>query len=381
MRARVSESFSSVPSTDWNALLGDSNPFLRHEFLVSLEESGCATARTGWAPCPILCETDNGELIGALPLYLKNHSQGEFVFDFAWASAYHQAGLQYYPKLVAAVPFTPATGPRLLVAADADEQAVRSLLIQTARQLAAANDASSLHILFPSKQEADELEKEQLMLRRDCQFHWNNNDYSSFDDFLATFTSSKRKKTRRERRRMEEHNIRFEILHGNELTGAHWDQIIPLYSATFMRRGRPPYLSREFFELIAARMPQSLVVVVGYQAGEMVASSICFRSDDTLYGRYWGANRFIDSLHFETCYYQGIDYCIKNGLQSFEPGTQGEHKIARGFVPTLTWSAHWLSEPRFASAVDDYLQREGAHIDDYVDVVWDHVPYRNENDG
>ncbi len=380
MRTRVSESFGSIPSADWNSLLNDSNPFLRHEFLSSLEDSGCASPETGWAPCPVLCEDEAGRLVGALPLYLKNNSHGEFVFDFAWASAYQQAGMQYYPKLVAAVPFTPATGPRMLIADSAARETIQPLLIDTARQLARANNASSLHILFPPEEEKDALASQNLMLRRDCQFHWQNNNYLDFEDFLGTFTSSKRKKTRRERRRMSENNIRFEILSGAELTADHWDQIMPLYSTTFLRRGRPPYLTREFFELITERMPDSMVVVMAYQEDEMVASSICFRSDTTLYGRYWGANRFIDSLHFETCYYQGIDYCIEHGLQTFEPGTQGEHKIARGFIPTQTWSAHWLSEPRFAAAVDDFLQREGNHIDEYMDVVRDHIPYRSQSD-
>ena len=368
MRTRVSESYESIAADDWNALLTDSNPFLRHEFLAGLETSGCAVAETGWAPCPLLCESDDGTLLGAMPLYLKNHSQGEFVFDFAWASAYHQAGLQYYPKLVAAVPFTPATGPRILISPAApDENAVRQQLVASARGLARANQASSLHILFTDKEETESLEQEQLMSRRDCQFHWQNNDYENFDEFLATFTSSKRKKTRRERRRIVESNIRFAILSGAEMTAELWDQVMPLYRTTFIRRGREPYINREFFAHICTVMPASIVVFIAYQDDQPVACSICFRSDDTLYGRYWGANRFIDSLHFETCYYQGIDYCIERGpAKIYEPGTQGEHKIARGFVPTLKpGRLHWLSHPQFsAAAVDDYLQREAVHIDE-----------------
>ena len=380
MRTRVSESIRTILPDEWNALLPDENPFLRHEFLAALEESGCASEDTGWLPCPILCESAAGKLLGAIPLYLKNNSQGEFVFDFAWANAYQQAGLHYYPKLVAAVPFTPATGPRLLIHPDADESdQIRTALIKAAIQLAEDNHASSLHVLFPQEAETEVLKAQGLLLRKDCQFHWQNRNYRNFDEFLATFTSSKRKKTRRERRRMEEHGVHFEVRHGDELDARDWDRIMPLYTTTFLRRGRSPYLNQEFFELVAKNMAANLVVFMGFKESELVATAICFRSNETLYGRYWGANQFIDSLHFETCYYQGIDYCIEHGLQSFEPGTQGEHKISRGFVPTQTWSAHWLAQPQFAAAIDEYLDRERAHIDEYIDTVWEHVPYRDES--
>ena len=380
MRTRVTQSIAAIQPEDWNELLDDNNPFLRHEFLIALEESGCASQVTGWLPCPVICESKTGELLGALPLYLKNNSQGEFVFDFSWASAYQQAGLHYYPKLVAAVPFTPATGPRLLVRpgiADADK--IRVALIKAAISLTKEKDASSLHVLFPEEAETGALKEQGLLLRKDCQFHWHNRNYSDFDGFLKTFTSSKRKKTRRERRRIEESGINFEVRHGDELDAADWGRIMPLYNATFLRRGRTPYLNQEFFERIAASMAANLVVFLGLKGDDLVATAICLRSDKTLYGRYWGANQFIDSLHFETCYYQGIDYCIKHGLQSFEPGTQGEHKISRGFVPAQTWSAHWLAQPEFALAIDEYLGRERAHIDEYMDVAWEHVPYRNES--
>jgi predicted N-acyltransferase len=380
MRIRISDATGSVPADDWNALLPDSNPFLRHEFLHALEISGCATPETGWQSCHVLCEDDDGKLVGALPLYLKHNSQGEFVFDFAWANAYQQAGLHYYPKLVSAVPFTPATGHKLLINPQLTQQArdnVARQLIAAAIQLAHDNDASSLHVLFPEPQETKLLAEHELMLRKDCQFHWHNHDYTDFDAFLETFTASKRKKTKRERRRIIESGIQFEVLNGAQLDEKNWQEIIPLYNTTFHRHGRTPYLNKEFFTTIARSMPDKLVVFLGRQEQELVAIAICFRSDDTLYGRYWGASRFIDSLHFETCYYQGIDYCIREGLKCFEPGTQGEHKISRGFVPTQTWSAHWLSHPQFSAAVDDYLQRERIHIDEYMDVVNDRVPYKN----
>ncbi|MGI9291455.1 MAG: GNAT family N-acetyltransferase [Gammaproteobacteria bacterium] len=383
MRTRICKDTGTIASADWNALLADSNPFLRHEFLHALETSGCAAADEGWQTQHILCEEDDGQLIGALPLYLKDNSQGEFVFDFSWASAYHQAGLRYYPKLVSAVPFTPATGNRLLLSPGLDEKTSNQTarkLIEAATDLAREYNASSLHILFPTVRDKELLVDNDLLIRKDCQFHWHNHGYADFDHFLEGFTSSKRKKTKRERRRIAENGIQFEVKTGHDMNEALWDELMPLYNTTFLRRGRMPYLNREFFLAITNTLPDNLVVFMGREGDELVAVAICFRSDDTLYGRYWGANRFIDSLHFETCYYQGIDFCIREKLRCFEPGTQGEHKISRGFVPTETWSAHWLSHPQFAVAIDDFLQRERGHIDSYMDVVNEHIPYKKAQD-
>ena len=378
MQSRVIESIAQIDPVCWNNLLNDANPFVRHEFLVALEETGCVAADTGWLPRHLICEAADGALIGALPLYLKSNSYGEFVFDFSWANAYRQAGLNYYPKLTSAIPFTPATGPRLLVSnAHADAAAIRQGLVEAAIALTKDADLSSLHVLFPERAQAALLESAGLMIRKDCQFHWQNKNYGSFDHFLEQFTAVKRKKTRRERRRISESGIIFTARRGTEIDDSDWDQIMPLYASTFLRRGNAPYLNREFFTQLCQTMPESLIVFMGSQGEELVAVAICFQSDTTLYGRYWGAARYVDSLHFETCYYQGIDYCIEQGLLSFEPGTQGEHKISRGFVPTETWSAHWLSRPDFAAAIDDYLAREREHIDRYIDAVGDHVPYRN----
>ena len=259
---------------------------------------------------------------------------------------------------------------------DSNRETVAATLLETARELANLRGTSSLHILFPDPLQAQMLKSANLLLRKDCQFHWHNQQYSDFDDFLAQFTAEKRKKTRRERRRVQEAGITFRILTGKDLAEADWDEIMPLYSATFTRRGRPPYLNQDCLVQLAASMANSLVLFLGYTGRELVAVALCFRSDTTLYGRYWGATRFIDSLHFETCYYQGIEFCIREGLQTFEPGTQGEHKIARGFVPTETWSAHWLSHPEFARAIDAYLDREREHIENYIDAATEHVPYR-----
>ncbi len=300
------------------------------------------------------------------------------MFDWAWADAYRRSGLRYYPKLVAAVPFTPATGPRLLVAPGAERRPVVSALLDGALEQARASGASSLHVLFPDEAQALELRERGLLLRKDCQFHWHNQGYGSFDEFLAGFTAEKRKKTRRERRRVAEAGIRFRVLSGAEMNDALWASVLPLYARTFWRRGHDPYLSEAFFRSVSRTLPAQLVVIVAMAHTEVVAAAICFRSDDTLYGRYWGSAGNFHSLHFETCYYQGIEYCIENKLRVFEPGTQGEHKIARGFVPTEVWSAHWLADSRFAAAVDRYLASERRHIDDYIDVVHEHTPYRRE---
>jgi predicted N-acyltransferase len=378
MHTRVIESITQVDSASWNGLLNDTNPFLRFDFLATLEKTGCVSAEKGWLPRHLICEAEDGLLIGALPLYLKTNSYGEFVFDFSWANAYHEAGLNYYPKLTSAIPFSPATGPRVLVCeARDDAAAIKLALVKAAISLTKEADLSSLHILFPDQAQIPLLESAGLLIRKDCQFHWQNENYASFDDFLEQFTAAKRKKSRRERRRIAEAGISFITRSGADLTDSDWDEIMPLYASTFMRRGNEPYLNSNFFKQLAVCMPDNIIVFMGYQKNELVAVAICFRSDTTLYGRYWGTVRYIDSLHFETCYYQGIDYCIEQGLQSFEPGAQGEYKISRGFIPTTTWSAHWLSQPDFARAIDDYLVSEREHIDRYMDAVSNHVPYRN----
>jgi predicted N-acyltransferase len=380
LRAEFIDSINRVSASAWNQLQGTEYPFLRYEFLDAMESTACVGPDTGWHPCHAVLYNDQNELIGAMPLYQKTNSWGEFVFDFAWADAYRQAGLGYYPKLVSAVPYTPATSPRLLLAADCDQKAALGTLIDAAQQMATRLSLSSLHLLFPARDQAKLLADKGLLIRKDCQFHWHNRDYKNFEDFLGELTSSKRKKLRRERRRIAESGISFRTLHGDELDERSWEQIMPLYASTFWRRGREPYLNQKFFAAISRDLPEQIVVFLAVHDEQPIATAICFRSANTLYGRYWGSSARYHSLHFETCYYQGIDYCIANGLSHFEPGTQGEHKIARGFVPTETWSAHWLSHPQFAAAVDDYLIREREHIDDYMDAVQEHVPYRKNPD-
>lgn len=367
----------NVAPAAWNALAGDS-PFLRHEFLAALERTGCVGGETSWQPSHLTVADAAGELLGALPLYIKHDSRGEFVFDWSWADAYAQVGLSYYPKLVSAVPFTPATGQRILVAARADFSTVATALIDAARELGAELGASSLHVLFPTEAQGNYLAGEGLLTRKSCQFHWRNDGYQSFDDFLARFSSAKRKKARRERRRIAEAKVQFQHLQGDELGTEDWDTVFKFYARTFLRRGRTPYLNRAFFADIATTMPESLVVILARFEGQPIAAAICFRSSDTLYGRYWGSLADFHSLHFETCYYQGIDYCIREGLSRFEPGTQGEHKISRGFTPIATWSNHWLIDPEFGHVVAEFLDRERLHVEAYMEELAAHAPYRRD---
>jgi predicted N-acyltransferase len=366
---------TAVDATDWNALAGD-DPFLRHEFLTALERSGCVGAGTAWQPCFLVARDDLG-LAAAMPLYIKYDSHGEFVFDWGWADAYERSGRRYYPKLVAAIPFTPATGPRLLVRAGAPQELAKTLL-DAARAAADDLGASSIHVLFPLTPEQQLLTSTGFLARKSCQFHWANSGYRDFDEFLARFSADKRKKAKRERRRVAEAGITFEHLRGDQPTPPEWDAIFEFYARTFLRRGREPYLNREFFAEIAATMPHNLLVILARHRGTPIAAAICFRSNTALYGRYWGSLADFHSLHFETCYYQGIDYCIRERLERFEPGTQGEHKIARGFTPQPTWSCHWLRDADFHAAVGAFLVREGRHVDAYMDELDEHVPYRSD---
>lgn len=374
MKVTVHHSMSDIDRDDWNSLAGNDYPFLRHEFLQLAEETGCVTPDNGWSPRHLTI-SDDGKLRAAMPLYEKSHSWGEFVFDWAWANAYDQAGLSYYPKLVSAVPFTPAPSTRLLLREPKDTEAATGLL-QAGIALATETDCSSLHILFPSAADLPHLDKAGLLLRKDCQFHWHNNKYSSFDDFLATFTSVKRKKARRDRRRVAESGIKFRRIKGAEIDAETWSEVYRLISRTFMLRGSMPYYSESFFRGISEQLPDGILVILAELDSKAVAAAVFFESDKVLYGRYWGSDGHYDALHFETCYYQGIDYCIETGKQVFEPGTQGEHKISRGFSPVSTWSAHWLAHPQFSTAIEEYLGEEGKHVDRYIEAIDSRTPYK-----
>lgn len=377
MNVTVHSDIHTIAATQWNALAGD-YPFLQHQFLAALEDSGCVGAGTAWQPLHLAARDDKGKLSGALPLYLKFDSRGEFVFDWGWADAFERAGLAYYPKLVAAVPFTPANGPRILTGADCDADQTSGALLAACGRLAAEHEASSIHVLFPEERDREMLVAAGYLARKGCQFHWRNRDYTDFGDFLGEFTSAKRKKVKRERRRISEAGITFEHLRADELSARDWDAVFGFYQRTFMRRGRSPYLNREFFNQISETLPASLLVILARFKSDPIAAAICFRSSTALYGRYWGSLADFHSLHFETCYYQGIEYCINEGLQLFEPGTQGEHKVSRGFSPTQTWSCHHVFDTEFRIAIEDFLHRETAYIDSYIDEVDDHVPYKSK---
>jgi predicted N-acyltransferase len=364
----VVEDLATIPAAQWNALAGGV-PFLRHEFLTALHETGCASARTGWAP-RFLTVWDGDRLAGAAPLYLKSHSYGEYVFDWAWADAYERSGLAYYPKLVCAVPFSPVTGPRLL-AADA---AARQRLVAAALEL--ARGVSSLHVLFPTAEEAHELERAGLMLRRSVQFHWSNPGYRDFDDFLSTLTHDKRKKIKQERRRVREAGVSLVRKVGGEITEEDWRFFTRCYNHTYRAHMSSPYLNLAFFSRLGRALPENLLLVVAERAGRPIAAALDVFTPAALYGRYWGCVEQVSALHFEACYYQGIEFCIERGIAAFEGGAQGEHKLARGFLPQQTWSAHWLRHPQFADAVERFLAREAAGVGRYIDELREHAPFR-----
>jgi uncharacterized protein len=370
------KTLDAIAAERWNALDLNGCPFVRHEFLALLEREQCACAGTGWAPRHLVVEDDSGALLGAMPLYLKPHSWGEFVFDWGWANAYTRAGLEYYPKLVCAVPFTPATGPRLLCAPVDDVAGIRGALIAAARDLATQLGVSSLHVLFPEGPDQAALASHGFIPRRDCQFHWHNRGFADFDAFLAGFRADKRKKANRERRRIAEAGIEFRTLGGADIDAGLWDVIHEFSLSTFRRHGHDHYLTAAFFKHLAQVLPEMIMVKLASYRSRPVAAAIFFVGADTLYGRYWGAAADFDSLHFETCYYQGIEYCIERRLARFEPGTQGEHKVPRGFEPSLTTSAHWLADARFASAIAAHLSQEGIAVDEYMAGIREHLPFR-----
>ncbi len=373
-RLRVVESLAGVPAADWNAIArGDpavpGDPFTRHEFLAALIDTGCASSRAGWRPQLILLERD-GKLAGAMPLFLKSHSYGEYVFDWAWADAYQRHGLEYYPKLLCAVPFTPVTGPRLLAPRAAD----RARLVAAALEM--ARDVSSLHVLFPPPSQAGLMQGAGMLLRRTVQFHWQNDGYADFDEFLARMTRHRRKVIRQERRRVRDAGIEFRWLRSAEIERRHWEFFERCYRRTYAAHRSSPYLNLEFFLQLGATLPQHCLMIIAERAGKPVAATFNVVNENKIFGRYWGAQEHVPLLHFECCYYQAIEFAIAHRLQFFEGGAQGEHKLFRGLLPVETHSAHWLAHPAFAGAIEDYLKRETAGIARYVDELNEHSPFR-----
>jgi len=373
---RLVNEIGSIPAAQWNRLAGADYPFVRHEFLAGLERFDCL-APHGWQPVHVTA-TDGDRLLGAMPLYVKDNSIGEFVFDWSWAEAYQRAGGRYYPKLVCAIPFTPVTGPRLLVDPGAgDARAVRAALIDGAVELARRLGLSSLHCLFPTDVERDALAAHGLLLRAGCQYHWHNRGYADFDAFLATLNAKRRKQIRRERRAVAETGISIDTLHGADIDADTWRAFHTFYCSTFLRRWGEPRVTLAFFEWLGARLGAQICLFVARRRGRPVAGAFAMRGADALYGRHWGCSEAVPYLHFELCYYRTIEYCIDKRLQRLDAGAQGEHKVARGFEAVRTWSAHWLREPGFRAAVADFLDRETRMIDHYVDEVGEHSPYRH----
>lgn len=365
---RVVESLSTVDCDDWNTLAG-SNPFSRHEFLSALETSGSACEQTGWAPRHLTLWRDD-RLVAAMPLYLKFHSYGEYVFDWAWADAYQRHGFNYYPKLLSAIPFSPVTGPRLLT----NDHSLKAHLLRSALEI--ADSGSSLHILFPNEDEAGTLESCGMMIRRGVQFHWRNDGYRSFEEFLASLSHDKRKKIKQERRKVRESGVRCVRISGSDIRPDDWRFFNRCYRNTYRAHHSTPYLNLDFFERLGALMSENLMLVVAELDGIRIASTLNVFNGSTLYGRYWGATTHVPNLHFEACYYQAIEFCIERGITLFEGGAQGEHKLARGFLPVQTRSFHWLKHEGFADAVERFLAREASGIDRYVDELSDRSPFR-----
>ncbi len=372
-------SLAQVEPAAWNAAANPPglrfDPFLSWEFLDAMERSGAATPATGWSAAHVLAHDAGGRLKAAMPLYIKAHSRGEFVFDQSWAEAFHRAGGTYYPKLLCAVPFTPVTGRRLLVAPGADAARYRSSLLEGALRIARRMGLSSLHINFVTPEEAAALEASGLLLRTDQQFHWRNDGYRSFDDFLATLSSEKRKNLRKERIKAQD-GLTFVHLRGSEITEAHLDRFFEFYLDTGSRKWGSPYLTRDAFSLLRERMADALLFIFAMEDGEAIAGAMNLIGSDTLYGRYWGCIDARPMLHFETCYYQAIDFAIANGLAFVEAGAQGGHKLARGYEPVLTQSAHWIAHAGFRSAVADYLSRERAAVEADMDFLKDRTPFK-----
>lgn len=383
MVPRIVQDIHAIAPAAWNALVAAPYPFLRHEFLSALEDTGCVGARTGWLPQHLVLHADDdpaGALLGAVPMYLKSHSYGEYVFDWAWANAHARAGIAYYPKLVAAVPFTPIAGPRLLVRAGAHQAEIADRLIRAAHAHARAGDVSSLHWLFTDATDTARLEQQGFQRRIGSQFHWCNHGYRDFDDFLARFAADKRKKIKRERRRVAEAGVVLEVRDGGSLRDEHLDRFYAFYTATIQNHGAIPYLNRAFFVELGRRMPDNVVLIFARHGNEYVAGAFFLRGGAALYGRYWGSLRDFHGLHFETCYYRAIEYCIAEGIARFEGGAQGEFKLARGLVPTPTYSAHWLRHPELARAVAEFLARERHGVAYHMEELKEHLPFRQGQD-
>ena len=373
-------SIDEIAQADWDRLAGQANPFLRYEFFQALEQSGCTTTATGWQPCHLVFRVD-GQIAGLAPAYLKTHSMGEYVFDWAWADAYQRHGLNYYPKLLIAIPFTPSQGPRLLLDPLLRNRLGDGRLRDLLDTLITRLDAHSWHLLFPDAADQALLGHAGELHRIGCQFHWHNREYGNFEDFLGQLTSRKRKSIRRERRQVAEQGISFRRFHGRDIPDHVLAAFHVFYQATYLKRGQRPYLNQSFFERVRAHLPEHLYLIIAVRDGEMIAGALFLRGEDTLYGRYWGCLDEYNHLHFETCYYQGIELAIDLGLQRFDAGAQGEHKLVRGFEPVLTHSWHDVRHPGFRDAIAAFVQDEAEQVEGYFQESFTLLPFRRgDND-
>ena len=376
-------SMKEISAGAWNALWPTEYPFTQHGFLSALEESSSVNGESGWQSL-FICAQDNDRLIAAMPLYLKMHSYGEYVFDWSWAGAYEQAGLNYYPKLINAIPFTPSTGQRIGFLPELDEQMrsnVFSTFISFIKQYAVEKRLSGFHCLFPNKECVPYWQNEKFYCREGYQFHWfNDHDgkaFTSFNDFLSTFSSRKRKTIKKERKKIPDQNIHIVMKEAHEMSEEEWDIFYALYHRTYLKRsGSAGYLGKDFFHRVAEALPTQVLVACAYHESEFIAAALYFRDETTLYGRYWGTKVDIDGLHFEACYYQGIEYAIANGLKRFDPGAQGEHKIQRGFTPIKTVSYHWLAHPGFNQAIEQFVVEEAKHVGAYLEDARGFLPFK-----
>ena len=379
MKISFHSSIEEISKKEWDSLLNDINyPFLKHDFLQLLENTSCVGAKTGWIPLHVTVSKGNSLLAG-MPLYLKSHSQGEFVFDHSWANAFYQHGLDYYPKLVSSIPHTPASGPRLLIKDGENKKELFEMIKEGVKNIAAKNNISSWHILFPREEEVDFYDDSNLSIRKNAQFIWFNENFESFEDYTNSFRARHRKNVRKERNKIIEQELIIETFSGENLNYDLLNKFYKFYLSTNIKRsGFSGYLTKQFFLNFPATLFKNLVIVFAKKKSndEMVGGSLFFRDDQNLYGRYWGCIEEFDCLHFECCYYQGIDYCIKNKLKKFDPGVQGEHKIKRGFAPTETYSAHWIADERFSEAIEDFVTKEERHINYYLEDAKKLLPFK-----
>ncbi len=376
----VHNSLTDICPAQWNAMLLDNNPFMRHEFLLGLETTRCVSLDSGWESVHIAIYLDDTrrQLIAAMPCYVKSHSYGEYIFDWSWADAHHRHGLEYYPKLSNAVPFTPASGDRLLINDSYKNSGLESALLSSALKLVESRGLSSLHSLFTTEQQAATLKELGCLVRHSSQFHWQNKGYRCFDDFLSLMSSKKRKNIKRERRRVSETGIEYQWVSGEDLTQDTVDTMYRFYARTISYYGAQSYLNKSFFEYLAKNFNHQTLFLFAQYNGQTIAGGLYFKSDTTLYGRYWGALNNFHSVHFETCYYQAIEWCIKNKYQHFEAGAQGEHKLARGLEPTTTYSAHWIAHDGFRQAINEFLVSEQEHMERYQAHMQHHSPFKTE---